>query len=44
MLLPDNKAEPPSQKAVLAAFTDGAAINFEIGEVAEHPLFVMTTL
>jgi hypothetical protein len=39
VLLPDNKDETPSQISVLSAFTEGACINFEIGEVAEHPLF-----
>ena len=42
--MPEINEEPPSQKAVFAAFTEGAAINFEIAEVTEHPLFVMTTL
>ena len=44
MLTPDINEDPPAQKAVFAALTEGAAINFEIDEVAEQPLLVITTL
>ena len=33
-----------AQNAVFAAFKEGAAITFEIGEVAVHPLLVIATL
>ena len=44
MFTPEIIELPPEQNAVLAALTDGAEINLEIEEVAEQPLFVITTL
>ena len=41
--MPEITVDPPTQMAVFAAFTDGAAMILVNGDVDEQPLFVITT-